>query len=145
MPAREPDRSEGDVNLSSARADWQSRSLDQATRELLADDAKYFLHQSLSTPCLNALAGCAGSSIEDLQGRHYLDFHGNNVHQVGFANPDVIAAIKAQLDELAFCTRRYTNQVAVDLAKSLPEIAHGDVRKVVGGPGGTSAIGIALK
>lgn len=145
MPAREPDRSEGDVNLSSARADWQSRSLDQATRELLADDAKYFLHQSLSTPCLNALAGCAGSSIEDLQGRHYLDFHGNNVHQVGFANPDVIAAIKAQLDELSFCTRRYTNQVAVDLAKKLTEIAPGDLNKVLFCPGGTSAIGMALK
>ena len=46
--------------------------------------------------------------IEDLQGRRYMDFHGNNVHQVGFGNPDVIAAIKAQLDELPFCPRRYT-------------------------------------
>ncbi len=74
-----------------------------------------------------------------------MDFHGNNVHQVGFANPDVIAAIKAQLDELSFCTRRYTNRVAVDLARKLAEIAPGDLNKVLLCPGGTGAIGMALK
>ena len=52
-----------------------------------------------------------------------MDFHGNNVHQVGFANPEVIDAVKKQLDELSFCTRRYTNQVAVDLAKKLTTLA----------------------
>lgn len=145
MSAQEPDRSEGDVNLSPARSDWQQRALDDATRRLLDEDARYFLHQSLSTPCLNALRSCEGSTIEDTQGRRYLDFHGNNVHQVGFANPRVIAAIKAQLDELSFCTRRYTNRAAVDLARKLAEIAPGDLNKVLLAPGGTSAVGMALK
>ena len=45
------------------------------------------------------MQSCEGIYIEDLQGRRYMDFHGNNVHQVGFSNPDVIAAIKKQLDE----------------------------------------------
>jgi 4-aminobutyrate aminotransferase len=111
----------------------------------LDEDAQFFLKQSLSTPCLNAMRACEGIYIEDLQGRRYMDFHGNNVHQVGFSNPDVIAAIKHQLDDLSFCTRRYTNRSAVDLAKKLSEIAPGDLSKSLFCPGGAEAIGIALK
>jgi 4-aminobutyrate aminotransferase len=138
-------KSEGDINISPRRDVWQANSLDAKTRALLEEDARYFLHQSLSTPCLNVMSACEGIYIEDMQGRRYMDFHGNNVHQVGFSNPDVIAAIKAQLDDLSFCTRRYTNQVAVDLAKKLAGIAPGDLNKVLLCPGGTGAIGIALK
>jgi 4-aminobutyrate aminotransferase len=138
-------KSEGDINLSPRRAEWQAANLDAEARALLEDDARYFLHQALSSPCLNAMRACDGIYIEDLQGRRYMDFHGNNVHQVGFSNPAVIAAIKAQLDELSFCTRRYTNQVAVDLAKKLAELAPGDLNKVLFCPGGTEAVGIALK
>ncbi len=138
-------QSEGDINISPRRDAWQAANLDAKTRALLDEDARYFLHQSLSTPCLNVMRSCDGIYIEDLQGRRYMDFHGNNVHQVGFSNPEVIEAIKTQLDELSFCTRRYTNRVAVDLAKKLTEIAPGDLNKVLLTPGGTSAVGIALK
>ncbi len=136
---------EGDTNTSPRREAWQERHLDAETRELLAEDARYFLHQSLSTPCLNALEGCAGAHLRDLQGRRYLDFHGNSVHQVGFAHPRVIEAIKRQLDELSFCTRRYTNRPAVELARRLTELAPGDLDKVLFAPGGATAMGIALK
>jgi len=138
-------QSEGDVNLSPRRDEWQAANINAETRALLDEDARYFLHQSLSTPCLNALQACEGIYIEDLQGRRYMDFHGNNVHQVGFSNPAVIDAIKAQLDELSFSPRRYTNRVAVDLAKKLAELAPDDLNKVLFCPGGTEAIGIALK
>ena len=117
-------RSEGDINISPRRKKWQQENLDRQTRALLAEDEKYFLKQSLSTPCLNAIRACDGIWIEDLQGRRYMDFHGNNVHQVGFANPEVIAAVKEQMDRLSFCTRRYTNRVAVDLAKKQIGRAH---------------------
>jgi 4-aminobutyrate aminotransferase len=138
-------KSEGDINLSPRREEWQNAHLDAASRSLLEEDARYFLRQSLSTPCLNTMASCQGIFIEDTQGRRYMDFHGNNVHQVGFANPEVIAAIKRQLDELPFCTRRYTNRIAVDLAKKLAEIAPGRLKKSLFCPGGAEAIGIALK
>ncbi|MEW6334306.1 MAG: aspartate aminotransferase family protein [Thermodesulfobacteriota bacterium] len=140
-----PDRSEGDINISPQRRRWQDEHLDAETRALLAEDEKYFLRQALSTPCLNALRACEGVWIEDLQGRRYMDFHGNNVHQVGFANPSVVAAVKEQLDRLPFCTRRYTNRVAVALARKLAEIAPGDLNKVLLCPGGAEAIGMALK
>src|SRR5215472_4718864 len=106
-------KSEGDLNLSPHRAAWAHTQLSSQTKQVLDSDARYFLHQSLSTPCLNVLKSAQGAWIEDLQGRRYLDFHGNNVHQVGFAHPRVIAAIKRQLDDLSFCTRRYTCEPAI--------------------------------
>jgi len=139
------DKSESDINISPRRTKWQEKYLDDETQALLEQDARYFLKQSLSTPCLNAIRSCEGIYLEDLQGRRYMDFHGNNVHQVGFANSAVIAAIKDQLDRLSFCTRRYTNRVAVDLARKLAEIAPGDLNKILLCPGGTIAIGMALK
>jgi 4-aminobutyrate aminotransferase len=150
-PFRQPEqpldqfRSEGDVNISPRRRAWAAQNFFPETQRLLEEDAKYFLHQSLSTPCLAALKSCRGAWIEDVQGRRYLDFHGNNVHQVGFGHPRVIAAIKQQLDTLSFCTRRYTCEPAIALAKKLAELAPGDLKRVLFAPGGTSAIGMALK
>ena len=138
-------KSEGDVNLSPRRQAWSAQNINDETRRMLERDADCFLHQSLSTPCLNVIASATGSSFEDAQGRSYLDFHGNNVHQVGFGHPRVLAAIKEQLDKLSFCTRRYTCEPAIQLAEKLIDIAPGDLNRVLFAPGGTSAIGMALK
>src|SRR5262245_29951797 len=140
-----PDRSEGDVNLSPRRRQWESEQLGAATRALLAEDAKHFLHQSLSTPCFNALKSASGIWLEDVEGRRIMDFHGNSVHQVGHGHPRVVAAVKHALDTLPFSPRRFTNQYAVDLAAKLTELAPGDLSKVLFAPGGTEAIGMALK
>ncbi len=138
-------RSEGDLNLSPHRQVWQRAHNDAETTRLLAEDAKYFLHQSLSTPCLNVLEACEGSYLIDRQGRRILDFHGNWVHQVGFRHPRVMQAVVDQLQTLPFCTRRYTNDVAIRLAKKLTELAPGDLNKVLFAPGGAEAMSMALK
>jgi 4-aminobutyrate aminotransferase len=138
-------KSEGDINISPRREKWQNENIDAESQTLLDEDKRYFLKQSLSTPCLNTMRSCEGIYIEDMQGRRYMDFHGNNVHQVGFANPDVIRAIKDQLDDLPFCTRRYTNRVAVDLAKKLADIAPGKLNKSLFCPGGAEAVSMAVK
>ena len=138
-------RSEGDVNLSPHRAAWQQDQLSEETRALLERDARCFLHQSLSTPCLNALEACQGSWIQDLEGRRYLDFHGNSVHQVGHGHPRVAAAIQDQIAQLSFCPRRYTNQMAVEFAEKLVSFAPGNLRRVLFAPGGAEAVGIAIK
>jgi len=138
-------RSEGDLNLSPHRRDWVAKHIDGETQRWLDLDARYFLHQSLSTPCLNVLSHCEGTYLEDLQGRRFMDFHGNNVHHVGFANRRVIEAIKDQMDKLAFCTRRYTNIPAIKLAEKLAQLAPGELNKVLLAPAGTAAIGMALK
>src|SRR5712672_1037596 len=145
LPDDESLRIEGDINLTSHRQSWHDNDLNDQTRSLLDEDADCFLHQAMSTPCLNALRTAKGSWIEDVEGRRYLDFHGNNVHQIGFGHPRVIAAIKERLDRLPFCTRRYTNEPAIRLAQKLTEIAPDDLGRVLFAPGGTAAIGIALK
>ena len=135
---------EGDSNRSPHRESFHRR-LAPAVRALLAADARHFLHQSLSSPCLSALRRAEGLWLEDLAGRRYMDFHGNNVHHIGHGHPRLIAALKAQLDELPFTPRRFTNQPAVALAAKLAEIAPGNLAKVLLAPGGSEAIEMALK
>lgn len=141
----EADRSEGDINLSDRRTAWQAQHLDDTTRQLLAEDARWFLHQSMSTPCLNALQGAQGAWLTDTAGRRILDFHGNSLHQVGHGHPTVLAAMRHTLDTLPFSPRRYTTQPAVDLARRLCQAAPMQGARLLFAPGGTAAIGMALK
>ncbi|MCH8808328.1 MAG: aminotransferase class III-fold pyridoxal phosphate-dependent enzyme, partial [Proteobacteria bacterium] len=146
-PARrfDPHQSEGESNLSARRRRWAEANLDEAARAAVEADARHFLHQSVSTPCLTGIARAEGIWIEDVQGRRYMDFHGNNVHNIGYGHPRLIAAIKDQLDALPFAPRRFTNQPAIDLAQKLAAIAPGDLSKVLFTPGGSEAIEVALK
>ncbi|HZR03509.1 MAG TPA: aspartate aminotransferase family protein [Burkholderiales bacterium] len=136
---------EGDVNLSPLRRAWQAENIHAETQQLLDDDARYFLRQSLSTPCMNSLVSGEGIWLTDVEGRRYMDFHGNSVHQVGYGHPRVIDAVKRQLDTLPFSPRRFTNQAAIDLARKLVELAPDPLSKILFAPGGTLAIGMALK
>lgn len=135
---------EGDVNTSSRRRTWWSER-SKKTRELLAEDASLFLHQSLSSPCLDVLTSCEGSLLTDEDGDTFLDFHGNSVHQVGHANQYVLDAVRRQLDTLPFSPRRYTNRPAIKLAKKLVDLAPSRLGKVLFAPAGTLAVGMALK
>lgn len=139
--------SEGDLNTSTNRTNWSIRHISgkKETEKLLAEDAQYFLHQSLSTPCLNLLEHCLGATITDIEGRSYLDFHGNYIHNVGFGHPKIIEAITKQLQRLSFSTRRYTNRSAIALAKKLVEKAPNPLSRALFAPGGAEAMGMALK
>lgn len=139
------DRSEGDVNLGDRRQSWQAQVLNDTTRDMLAEDARWFLHQSMSTPCLNAVVAAQGSWLTDAGGRRILDFHGNSLHQVGYGHPKVMAAMCSTLEQLPFSPRRYTNQPAIELARRLCTAAPIDEAKLLFAPGGTAAIGMALK
>jgi 4-aminobutyrate aminotransferase len=136
---------EGDINFTEGRRKWNEKNTDPLTRQILADDARYFLHQSMSTPCLDVLGSCKGSGMQAISGRHLLDFHGNNVHQLGYGNDEVIGQIAEQLKSLPFSPRRYTNQPAVELARKLAGLLPGNLNRSLFAPGGTSVIGMALK
>lgn len=136
---------EGESNTSAARRRWQAGQNDQRTRSLLDRDAAAFLHQGLSTPCLSTIAKAEGIWIEDTAGRRYMDFHGNSVHHIGYGHPRLVAAIKAQLDELCFAPRRFTCEPAVELAETLGALAPGDLGKVLFTTGGSDAVEVALK
>ncbi len=140
-----PPASESDTNRTAERAAWAARNIDAATRELLAADERYFLHQSVSTPCLTAIRKAEGIWIEDMAGRRYMDFHGNNVHHIGYGHPRLKDAIRRQMDELPFAPRRFTNAPAVALAAKLAAIAPGGLSKVLFTTGGSDANEVALK
>ena len=59
---------EGDVNLSPLRRAYEAKHVHGATRALLDEDARHFLHQSLSTPCFDALVASDGIWLEDVAG-----------------------------------------------------------------------------
>lgn len=88
--------SEGDVNTSPLRVTWDAKHSPH-TRTLLDRDAAVFLHQALSTPCLDVLTHAEGAWLTTLSGQRILDFHGNSVHQLGHAHPAVVAAMEEQL------------------------------------------------
>lgn len=136
---------EGDVNASPRRGRWRANRISSETEAILDEDEEFFLHQCLSTPCLNVLRRSDGVYLEDFAGRRLMDFHGNSAHQLGYGHPRVIDAVKRQLDELCFCPRRYTNRPAIELAKKLAGLAPGDLGKTLFAPSGAVAIGIALK
>jgi 4-aminobutyrate aminotransferase-like enzyme len=92
-------------------------------RRVLDADARYFLHQAASTPGLSAVRRAEGIWVEDLDGRQFMDFQGNSVHHLGYAHRTLVAALKTQLDDLTFSPRRFTNDVAVALARRLAELA----------------------
>ncbi|MGH7049184.1 MAG: aminotransferase class III-fold pyridoxal phosphate-dependent enzyme, partial [Acetobacteraceae bacterium] len=137
--------SESDTNLSARRTSWQARALGAGTRALLARDARAFLHQSVSTPCLNQIVRAEGIWIEDASGHRAMDFHGNNVHHIGYGHPRLKQAIAAQMNRLPFAPRRYTCEAAVRLAEKLAAISPGDLSKVLFTTGGSDAVEVAVK
>lgn len=134
---------EGDVNITESRKTWMG-SLDSGTQEILGKDARYFIHQALSTPCMEVLEECDGAYLVTSSGRKILDFHGNNLHQVGYRNPHVIESVTRVLARLPFSPRRYTNKIAVELAERLTSI-HPGLSRVLFAPGGSEANSMALK
>ena len=136
---------EGENNTSVARAAWVAKTSTPATQSLLQRDAGAFIHQSLSSPCVSTIAKAEGIWVEDNSGRRFMDFHGNSVHHIGYGHPRLVAAIKDQLDTLPFSPRRFTNEVAVDLAERLGTLAPDNLSKVLFTTGGSDANEVALK
>ncbi|EEX93793.1 4-aminobutyrate aminotransferase [Vibrio orientalis CIP 102891 = ATCC 33934] len=138
-------RSEGDVNTTPARQAWNASMDDERTQALLKRDSEVFLHQAMSTPCLDTLEAAEGIYIQDATGKKYMDFHGNNVHQLGYGHPHVIQRVQEQIAKLPFSPRRFTNETAIECAEKLTQICGGELNRVLFAPGGTSAVGMALK
>ncbi|MCZ8489351.1 aminotransferase class III-fold pyridoxal phosphate-dependent enzyme [Vibrio lentus] len=75
-----------------------------------------------------------------------MDFHGNNVHQLGYGHPHIINKSNSANGFIAvFTASAFTNETAVQCAEKLTQICGGDLNRVLFAPGGTSVIGMALK
>lgn len=75
---------------------------DNKTKAMLAQDTKVFLHQAMSTPGLDALVAAGGIYLQDA-GQRYMDFHGNNVHQLGYGHPHVLVKGQAEAGTYYLC------------------------------------------
>ena len=143
-PSPNPNPGEGDLNTSPNRSLWQNSHLSHESRKILAQDASVFMHQSVSTPCLSVTKKVEGIYIIDHDGNRYMDFHGNNVHHIGYGHPRLVDALKDQLDLLSFSPRRFACQEALDLGNLLTQIAPGDLSRLLLAPSGNDALEIAL-
>ena len=90
------------------------------------------------------IASAEGIWITDHAGRRYRDFYGNNRHHLGHRHPDVIAAVRAQLESHALVPRGLTSAPAIELAERLIAAYPYSETKVLLTPTGSSAIEIAL-
>lgn len=139
------DRLETEIAHSPQRLEWEARNVDSDMRAVLEEDARYFMHQSPSTPCLSVIRKAKGVWIEDMAGRRYMDFHGGSSHHIGYGHPRLIKAIKQQLDDLPLSPRRYTNEPAIALARKLAAITPGELGKTLFAPSGSDAMEMAMK
>ncbi len=106
----------------------------------------HIIHRSLlATPPI--AVGSKGIHIIDQQGRQYIDASGGAaVSCLGHAHPDVLAAMHAQLDTLAYAhTSFFTSAVAEELADHLVRNAPAGLDHVYLVSGGSEAIEAALK
>jgi len=88
-----------------------------------------------------------GASVHCASGKVYLDcFSGIAVCNAGHGHPKVIAAAKAQMDELVHCCSYvYYSPMAGRLAKALAEITPGDLQKSFLANSGAEAVEGALR
>ena len=112
--------------------------------DLLERDTNAFFNQANTSPCALAFRGGEGSWLEDQDGNRYLDWYGNNCHNLGHAHPSVVAAVEAQLATLAFVPRGFTAEPPVRLAERLAALWPGEAARVSLVPGGAEAVEIAL-
>ncbi|MYN14003.1 aspartate aminotransferase family protein [Pusillimonas sp. TS35] len=88
-----------------------------------------------------------GIQLFDQNGKGYIDASGGAaVSCLGHGHPDVIAAIKKQVDEIAYAhSSFFTTQVCEDLADFLAARAPGDLNHIYFVSGGSEAVEASLK
>jgi adenosylmethionine-8-amino-7-oxononanoate aminotransferase len=106
----------------------------------------HILHRSIR-PTLPVAERSEGLYIFDTQGRQYIDASGGAaVSCLGHAHPDVLKAMHAQLDKLAYAhTSFFTTAPAEELADTLIADAPNGISHVYFLSGGSEAIETALK
>ncbi|RUR33337.1 aspartate aminotransferase family protein [Vreelandella andesensis] len=104
------------------------------------------LHRSIG-PTLPHAASAQGVYITDTNGRQYLDASGGAaVTSVGHAHPEVLAAMRAQIDNLCYAhTSFFTTDAAEALAEKLVDLAPEGLNYVYLVSGGSEAVEAALK
>jgi putrescine aminotransferase len=113
---------------------------------------KYARHMN---PSLAKLMGFAGFGVEvwaegcilrDHEGREFIDcLGGYGTFTFGHRHPEIVQAVKDQLDHIALSGKAFFSANAANLAAQLAEIAPGDLQYAFFSNSGTESVEAALK
>ena len=87
-----------------------------------------------------------GSIIRNIYGEEYVDcLGGYGIFSLGHRHPEVIAAVKSQMDRMPLHSQYLVNPITAEAARRLAEVAPGDLRRTFFCNSGTEAVEGALK
>lgn len=113
-----------------------------------ANDRAHVFHSWSAQATLDpiVLTGAEGAWVWDASGTKYLDMSSQLIYvNVGHQHPRVVAAIKAQADELCVIAPGHANPARSELARLLAERAPGDLDFVFFTNGGAEAVENAVR
>ncbi|MDF2570457.1 MAG: patA 3 [Sporomusa sp.] len=109
----------------SDKVDIISETIDKYEKYINPSIAKLFRFMGLSTIEWEA----QGSIIRDIEGKEYIDcLGGYGVFSLGHRYPEVIEAVKHQLDLMPMSSKVLFNKPMADLAELMAEITPGDLQ-----------------
>ncbi len=87
-----------------------------------------------------------GSLIKNIYGEEYVDcLGGYGVFSLGHRHPDVVRAVKSQIDRMPLHSQYLVNPITAEAGRRLAEVAPGDLRRTLFCNSGTESIEGALK
>ena len=121
-------------------------TLSRSPSGVVSAETTHVFHRQLRHPLPVAVSG-HGITLTDASGKTYLDACGGAaVSCLGHGHPEVVAAMHAQMDRLAYAhTSFFTTDVAEELADVLIESAPAGMSHVYFVSGGSEAMEAALK
>jgi taurine--2-oxoglutarate transaminase len=118
-------------------------TMDMAAEERVRrDDRAHVFHSWSAQGKIDPLpiAGGAGCEFWDFEGRRFLDFSSQLIYtNLGHQHPRVVAAIKAQADQLCVIQPTYATEPTATLGRMLAELSPGDLDMVFFTNGGAEA------
>lgn len=126
----------------SDKAQMISQTIDKYEQYINPAVAKLFRFMGLATIEWEA----EGAVIRDIDGKEYIDcLGGYGVFSLGHRHPQVVAAVKRQLDQLPLSSKVLFDKPLADLAELLAEITPGDLQYSFIVNSGTEAVEGSLK
>ncbi|HUD72287.1 MAG TPA: aminotransferase class III-fold pyridoxal phosphate-dependent enzyme, partial [Dongiaceae bacterium] len=87
-----------------------------------------------------------GSLIKNIYGEEFIDcLGGYGIFSLGHRHPEVIAAVKSQMDRMPLHSQYLVNPITAEAARRLAEVAPGDLTRTFFCNSGTEAVEGALK
>ncbi|MDW8040658.1 MAG: aspartate aminotransferase family protein [Nitrososphaerota archaeon] len=113
-------------------------------KSVVAIEDKYMVNVYAKRPVV--LSKGKGVYLWDLNGKKYLDFTGNyGVCILGYSHPDIVQAIKKQVDNLIPCHGSFYNETRAKFLEKLIKIAPKGLNKAFLGNSGAESVECAIK